>query len=144
MTRQAYDLNTEGFGPGSNGPLVVAAELPEPDSEDAVDDLAATLRAEEGVAFVPDPVVNQAGSAAIVTVIPTTSPQDQATEDLLKRLREDVIPAEVQGSSHRPRRRHHRGLRRSERVHQGQDPGLSRRCPRALVPCSCCSRSTRR
>ena len=98
MTRQAYDLNTEGFGAGSNGPLVVAAELPEPGSEAAVEDLATTLRAEEGVAFVPDPVFNEAGTAAIVTVIPTTSPQDQATEDLLKRMREDVIPAEVQGS----------------------------------------------
>ena len=29
MTRQAYDLNTEGFGPGTNGPLVIAAELPD-------------------------------------------------------------------------------------------------------------------
>ena len=31
MTRQAYDLNTEGFGPGTNGPLVIAAELPPDD-----------------------------------------------------------------------------------------------------------------
>src|SRR3954468_2132602 len=27
MTRQAYDLNTKGFGPGTNGPLVIATEL---------------------------------------------------------------------------------------------------------------------
>ena len=33
MTRQAYDLNTEGFGPGSNGPLVIAADLPDPSGE---------------------------------------------------------------------------------------------------------------
>ena len=33
MTRQAYDLNTEGFGPGTNGPLVIAAELPDPSAK---------------------------------------------------------------------------------------------------------------
>jgi putative drug exporter of the RND superfamily len=92
MTRQAYDLNTEGFGPGTNGPLVIAAELPDANAEGEIDALAETLSGEDGVAFVPDPIVNEAGSAAIVTVIPTTSPQDAETEDLVQRLREDVVP----------------------------------------------------
>ena len=93
MTRQAYDLNTEGFGPGTNGPLVIAAELPDPDARGEIDALATRLRDEDGVAFVPDPQVNDAGTAALVTVIPATSPQDQETEDLVKRLRDDVVPA---------------------------------------------------
>ncbi|MCD6015561.1 MAG: hypothetical protein K0R88_1645 [Solirubrobacterales bacterium] len=92
MTRQAYDLNTEGFGPGTNGPLVIAAELPDASAEGEIDALAQRLRGEDGVAFVPDPIINEDGSAAIVTVIPTTSPQDAETEDLVQRLREDVVP----------------------------------------------------
>src|ERR687897_416486 len=97
MTRQAYDLNTEGFGPGTNGPLVIAAELPDPDAQSDIDALAKQLRGEDGVAFVPPPQVNQAGTAAIVTVIPTTSPQDAETEDLVNRLRADVVPEALAG-----------------------------------------------
>ena len=98
MTRQAYDLNTEGFGPGTNGPLVIAAELPDASAEGEIDALAQGLRGEDGVAFVPDPIINEDGSAAIVTVIPTTSPQDVETEDLVQRLREDVVPEALSGT----------------------------------------------
>src|SRR5215203_466400 len=49
MTRQAYDLNTEGFGPGTNGPLVIAAELPNAASKPKIDAFADTLRSEPGV-----------------------------------------------------------------------------------------------
>jgi len=92
MTRQAYDLNTEGFGPGSNGPLVIAAELPDRSARGEIEALAKRLRGERGVAFVPDPQINRAGDAAIVTVIPRNSPQDKETEELVNRLRDDVVP----------------------------------------------------
>jgi RND superfamily putative drug exporter len=95
MTRQAYDLNTEGFGPGMNGPLVIVAELPSPSDRSTIESFARRLRSEPGVAFVPAPEINDAGNAAIVTVIPTTSPQDHATEDLVNRLRDDVVPQEL-------------------------------------------------
>jgi RND superfamily putative drug exporter len=98
MTRQAYDLNTEGFGPGTNGPLVIAAELPDAGARSEIDALATRIRREDGVAFVPDPQINRDGTAAIVNVIPSTSPQDAATEDLVQRLREDVVPEELGGS----------------------------------------------
>jgi putative drug exporter of the RND superfamily len=98
MTRQAYDLITEGFGPGTNGPLVIAAELPDQGAESQINTLADELRGESGVAFVPDPVINDAGTAAIVTVIPTTSPQAEETEELVHRLRSTVIP-EALGNS---------------------------------------------
>jgi putative drug exporter of the RND superfamily len=98
MTRQAYDLNTEGFGPGTNGPLVIAADLPDRAAAAQIDSLAERLRGEDGVAFVPDPQINQAGDAAIVTVIPSTSPQESETEDLVNRLRGDVVPGALQGS----------------------------------------------
>jgi RND superfamily putative drug exporter len=98
MTRQAYDLNTEGFGPGTNGPLVIAAELPDAGARSEIDALAERLRGEDGVGFVPDPVINRASDAAIINVIPTTSPQDAQTEDLVHRLRDDVLPDELAGS----------------------------------------------
>jgi putative drug exporter of the RND superfamily len=95
MTRQAYDLNTAGFGPGTNGPLVIAAELPDRGAQSDIESFAQRLRSEPGVAFVPDPTFNREGDAAIVTVIPDGSPQDKATEDLVHHLRDDVVPAEL-------------------------------------------------
>jgi putative drug exporter of the RND superfamily len=99
MTRQAYDLISEGFGPGANGPLVIAAELPEQGSRSAVDNLTTQLREDPGVAYVAPPRFNSAGTAAIVTVIPTTSPQDAATTDLVDHLRHTVIPDALEGSA---------------------------------------------
>jgi putative drug exporter of the RND superfamily len=98
MTRQAYDLNTEGFGPGSNGPVVIAATLPSAAAKPRVDAFANRLRSESGVAFVAPPVINAAGDAALITLIPTTSPQDDATAHLVTRLRDDIVPATLRGS----------------------------------------------
>jgi RND superfamily putative drug exporter len=101
-SRQAYDLMSEGFGPGANGPFLVAVDLTDtPDeaaAQAAVDGLAADLGATDGVATVLPPVVNQAGDAAVVTVVPTTGPQAEETESLVHTLRDDVIPASVSGS----------------------------------------------
>jgi RND superfamily putative drug exporter len=98
MTRQAYDLNTEGFGPGTNGPLVIAAELPDPAARARIESFAKRLRGEPGVAFVPAPQINAEGNAALITVIPRGSPQDEATEELVNRLREEVVPEALGGS----------------------------------------------
>jgi putative drug exporter of the RND superfamily len=98
MTREAYDLISEGFGPGANGPLVIAAELPSSGGREAIQGLATDLRADPGVAYVPAPQFNEGGTAAIVTVIPTTSPQDAATSDLVDRLRGTLIPQALAGT----------------------------------------------
>jgi RND superfamily putative drug exporter len=99
MTRQSYDLLSEGFGPGANGPLVIVAELPNRAAASEVESLARTLRAENGVAFVAQPQISQSGAAALLNVTPTTSPQDEATEDLVKHLRNTVVPEALTGSS---------------------------------------------
>jgi RND superfamily putative drug exporter len=96
MTRQAYDLNTEGFGPGTNGPIVIAADLPGPNARPQVEQFAESVRQEQDVAFVADPVINEAGDAAIVTVIPDSSPQDEETEELVNRLRDELIPQQLE------------------------------------------------
>jgi RND superfamily putative drug exporter len=98
MTRQAYDLTAEGFGPGTNGPVVVAATLPSPSDAATVGSLANRIRTDPDVAFVSPVRVNAAKDAALITVIPKSSPQDQATSDLVSRLRNDTIPAAVDGS----------------------------------------------
>lgn len=88
-TRVAYDRLAEGFGVGFNGPLVLAA--------DRTDDLPAVKRAAErteGVAFVSEPTVSPNRDAAVFTVIPTTSPQDPRTSDLVTNLR-DSLPGGV-------------------------------------------------
>jgi putative drug exporter of the RND superfamily len=101
-TREAYELVTRGFGPGANGSLVVAAELPRPDSAGALERAAGRLRAEPGVSFVSDPQLNREGDVALLTVAPETSPQDPATADLVRRLREDTLPAALRGSGVEP------------------------------------------
>jgi putative drug exporter of the RND superfamily len=100
MTRQAYDLNTEGFGPGTNGPLVIVAELPTGDvaAQGTIDSFAQTLRNEPEVEFVPPPEINDRGDAALITVIPVGSPQDEETQDLVNHLRDSVIPEELAGT----------------------------------------------
>ena len=98
MTRQAYDLNTEGFGPGTNGPIVIGAELPDRSARTDLAAFAQRVRGEDGVAFVPAPVINEAGNAAVITVIPTDSPQDENTEDLVHRLRDDIVPDALGGT----------------------------------------------
>jgi len=98
MTRKSYDLISEGFGPGANGPIVIAAEVPDEAGKAAVAGLAADLREEEGVDFVAPPNFNSQGTAALVTAVPTTSPQDEATTELVEHLRDDVVPGALQDS----------------------------------------------
>ncbi len=96
-SRRAYDLLSEGFGPGFNGPFIVAVEIP-PGDQQSVGEFKQALTGIEGVAFVSEPRLNPAGDAAVITVVPTGSPQDASTMELLKRLRADVIPEATAGT----------------------------------------------
>lgn len=91
-SRQAYDLLSDGFGPGVNGPLTIVAQLDGAGDRLAMDGLPATLRATEGVASAGPVTYNSGGDTAFVTVVPTSSPQSRDTSDLVDRLRSDVIP----------------------------------------------------
>jgi putative drug exporter of the RND superfamily len=97
-SRQAYDLIADGFGPGFNGPLFLAVELPEPFAMDVAEGLAQDLGADEGVAAVLPPVPNDDGDVVFMQVIPTTGPQSIDTTDLVERLRSEVAPASLAGS----------------------------------------------
>jgi RND superfamily putative drug exporter len=86
-SRQAYDLLAAGFGPGFSGPLAIVAEG---GGDAAAGELARTLASTPGVAKVLPP----GGDGAVSTVIafPASSPQEEATGELVKRLREEVLP----------------------------------------------------
>jgi putative drug exporter of the RND superfamily len=98
MTRTAYDLTVEGFGPGANGPLLLVAQLPEGQGAQALDPLVRAARADRDVAYASEPQRSPDGRAAVVTVAPRSSPQSEATTALVQRLRDDVVPRAVAGS----------------------------------------------
>ncbi|MFE3025855.1 MMPL family transporter [Nocardia tengchongensis] len=86
--RRAYDALAEGFGPGFNGPLTVALDVKGvSDPRAAVEQATSTLAATKGVVSVSPAMFNQAGDAAMVTVVPATGPSTTATKDLVHTLR---------------------------------------------------------
>ncbi|MFD4758021.1 MMPL family transporter [Streptomyces sp. NPDC058439] len=91
-TRQAYDLLADGFGPGVNGPLTIAAQIDGAGDRLAMDGLPATLQATHGVASVGPVTYSSDGGTAFVTVIPKSAPQSQETSKLVEHLRTDVLP----------------------------------------------------
>jgi putative drug exporter of the RND superfamily len=97
-SRRAYDMLAAGFGAGANGPLLVVADLSRAGDEAALQRLRTGLDRAPGVAAVSPARVNSAGDTALITVVPTTGPQEAATEDLVHSLRDDVIPPATEGS----------------------------------------------
>jgi RND superfamily putative drug exporter len=91
-TRKAYDLLADGFGPGFNGPLVIAAALPAKGEDAAVVELRRELDDEGGVAKTTPIVLNQAKNTAVFQAYPTTSPESADTTDLLDHIRGELIP----------------------------------------------------
>ncbi|HUZ27078.1 MAG TPA: MMPL family transporter [Streptosporangiaceae bacterium] len=96
-SRRAYDLISQGFGVGVNGPLAVVVKLPQ-QSSSATQSLLSTMQKDvsgtPGVASVGPASVNSAANTAVFSVIPTTRPQASATTRLVDRLRSDVLPKE--------------------------------------------------
>jgi putative drug exporter of the RND superfamily len=98
-TRRAYDLLVDGFGPGFNGPMILAADMQGGQRDlQTLDRLSGELNSTPGVAFATQPRPNQAGNAAILQVFPKTSPQSEETANLVDRLRNHVIPAATRGT----------------------------------------------
>jgi putative drug exporter of the RND superfamily len=91
--RQAYDRLAEGFGPGVNGPLVVAVSLSDGAADAALERLTERIAADREVADVAEPMLNEADDTAVITVTPSHGPQHQDTRALVDRLRQETIPA---------------------------------------------------
>ena len=118
--RRAYDLISQNFGPGVNGPLIIAVSLGSPaqastssssssssgsaGSDPRITDprlqtLQKDVSATHGVAAVTPIQIDQAGTTAYFNAIATTGPADQATADLVSTLRSSVIPAADKGTN---------------------------------------------
>jgi RND superfamily putative drug exporter len=98
-TRRAYDLLAHGFGPGFNGPLTLAAEFPKGTNPAALNNLVVAVRDTPGVAAASPPTLSPSGTAAVIQVVPTSSPQAVQTTDLVTHLRDRVIPQAVNRTS---------------------------------------------
>ncbi|WP_063055256.1 MMPL family transporter [Nocardia salmonicida] len=88
--RKAYDLRTEGFGEGSNGVLMVAADLsatPEAERKAAVGALRAKLESYEGMDYVTEPVWSKDNQGAMLNGVPKSGPNNQDTKDLVAEAR---------------------------------------------------------
>ncbi|WP_007026324.1 MMPL family transporter [Saccharomonospora iraqiensis] len=96
--RRAYDLIAEGFGPGTNGPLIVTVDAADSgDPQGAAKRTANTLRGLDGIAAVTPPRFNPAGDTAMINVVPASAPSSPATEDLVHSMRDraDGITADT-------------------------------------------------
>src|SRR6185437_6830189 len=100
--RQAYDLISENFGPGVNGPLIVAVSLGSP-AQGSGDPRLQTLEQDvsktPGVAALTPVQVDKTGTTAYFNAIATTGPAEQATADLVSNLRSNAIPAAEKGTN---------------------------------------------
>jgi putative drug exporter of the RND superfamily len=93
--RRAYDLLAEGFGPGFNGPIPIVVDVN--NDPEAPQRLYERIQGLEGVASVDEPQFNDPETVAIVFVKPASAPQDEGTEQLVDRLRTEVVPTATEG-----------------------------------------------
>ncbi|MGA4901320.1 MMPL family transporter [Streptomyces griseoincarnatus] len=99
--RRAYDLMTDAFGPGSNGPLTVVVDqssVPQSQRSSLASQAQKTLDGVEGAAVVTPLTPTQDGDVLVGTVYSTASPQSATTTDLVNRLVDDTLPEAVSGT----------------------------------------------
>ena len=139
MGRASYLTMAEGFGPGFDAPLIVAASLPGTGDSTGTARLASAIGATPGIARITPPVTSPDGKAVMLIAYPTTGEQDPATNALVNRINNTVLPRATAGTgvtrlSHRPQRGQRRlrqhGLPAAAVADRGRH--RARRC--------CCSR----
>ncbi|MFF8574696.1 MMPL family transporter [Streptomyces sp. NPDC015408] len=87
--RRAYDLLSEGFGPGFNGPLLVVVDAKDSDApKDAFTQVSDEIKGLDGVVAVTPPAPNKGGDTATISVIPDSKPSSVQTEDLVHAIRD--------------------------------------------------------
>ncbi|MCL8014039.1 MMPL family transporter [Streptomyces sp. AS02] len=86
--RRAYDMLSEGFGPGFNGPLVVVVDAKASDApKAAVTKVSDEIKDLKDVVTVTPATYNKSGDTATITVIPDSKPSSVSTEDLVHSIR---------------------------------------------------------
>ena len=98
-SRQAYDGLNKGFGPGVNGPLLIASEFSSPaEAKQVLPGLQKEIAGAGDVAAVGEPTLDEAGTAAVFTVISKSEPWADETVDLVENLRATIIPQALKGT----------------------------------------------
>jgi RND superfamily putative drug exporter len=90
--RVAYDLLKQGFGPGFNAPLLLAVELPQKGDDAALQQIGDALGKQEGIAQVLPAQLNPAGDTATMIAYPSTTPQDERTDETVRTARAETLP----------------------------------------------------
>ena len=90
--RVAYDLLKQGFGAGFNAPLLLAVELPTAGDTAALQQITEALGEQDGIAQVLPPQLNEAGDTATMIAYPTTTPQDEKTDETVRTARSETLP----------------------------------------------------
>ena len=98
-TRRSYDLLSEGFGPGFNGPLLLASNVGASSDVAAMNALGQTIAKDPDVQQVSPAIESPNGKGVLLQVVPKGSPQDASTTELVHRLRDDTVPAATRGTS---------------------------------------------
>jgi putative drug exporter of the RND superfamily len=97
-TRKAYDLLARGFGPGFNGPLQLVAQVKDDAGKAAFTRVVDAVGKTDGVVAASQPAfIGDDKDVGFAMVYPRDTPQDEATSDLVKKLRSDVVPPAEQG-----------------------------------------------
>jgi len=98
--RQNYDSLTKGFGPGVNGPLLIASEFKTAkEATEVLPALEKRVTAAPDVLGVSEPTLDKAGTVAVFTVVSKSAPWADETVDLVEGLRETTIPAALHGTA---------------------------------------------
>ena len=98
-SRQAYDALNKGFGPGVNGPLLIASEFTSPaEAKQVLPGLQKAIDGAADVEAVGEPTLDKQGTVAVFTVLAESEPWADETVDLVEGLRETTIPAALKGT----------------------------------------------
>ncbi len=98
-TRKAYDLLSQGFGPGFNGPLQLVASIDNQNEKVAFTNLATKIKELPGVVQVIELPINPANNIGIIEVVPSTSPESIQTSNLINELNNSTVPSVAQGTN---------------------------------------------
>jgi RND superfamily putative drug exporter len=98
-SRRAYDLLAEAFGPGFNGPIPIVVDVN--GERRAAQKVYDGVKGLDGVAAAAQPQLNEDESVAIVFVVPKSAPQEEQTDELVDRIRDEVVPKATAGGSAR-------------------------------------------
>jgi RND superfamily putative drug exporter len=101
MGYASYATMAQGFGPGFDAPVIIAAKLPDSHAGTGLTStgrLASAVAATPGVAAVTPVVVSRDGQAAMLIAYPATGEQDPATDTLVNRINDTVLPQATAGT----------------------------------------------